>query len=86
MSPSAEIVTVCTAALPVLASIGGVIRYLVRILAQVERATELGEQAARAITTHIEQSGAAHQTMTDQLLDHHGRLSAIEATMKGHPA
>lgn len=84
MSMSDQVVTVCAAAVPVLVSIGGVIRCLVRILASVERATELGSEAAGALAKHIEQSGSIHAAMTEQLTSHHGRLSALEA--KGHPS
>lgn len=84
MVTSGQVAAVCSAAVPVLVSIGGVIRYLVRILASVERATELGEQAAETIARHIDQSAAVHGALADQLTSHHGRLSSLEA--KGHPA
>lgn len=84
MISSDQIVTVSAAAVPLLVALGGVLRYLVRILASVERATELGEQAAEQLARHIEQSSSIHAAMTDRLTSHHGRLSALEA--KGHPA
>ena len=84
MSMTDQVVAVCTAAVPVLASIGGVIRYLVRILASVERATELGQEAAEQLSKHIEQSGTVHAAMTEQLCTHHGRLAQLEA--RSHPA
>lgn len=84
MSVSDQIITACTAAVPVLASIGGVIRYLVRILASVERATDVGRDAAEQLAKHIEQTDAAHSNMSGRLDEHHGRLSALEA--KASPA
>lgn len=83
MAPG-EIVAVCTAAGSVLASIGGVIRCLVRILASVERATELGDKAAKQLAKHIEQSAAVHGALTDQLAQHHGRIAGLEAG-RPHP-
>lgn len=79
-----QILTVCTAAVPLLVSVGGVIRYLVRILASIERATELGQVAAEQIARHIEQTETVHARTAAQLTEHHGRISALEA--KGHPA
>ena len=81
---SDQILTVCAAAASVLAAIGGMIRYLVRILASIERATDLGQEAAEQLARHIEQSASIHAAMTDRLTSHHGRLSALEA--RGHPA
>lgn len=84
MSMTDQVLTVTTAAVPVLASIGGVIRYLVRILASIERATALGQTAAEQFAKHIEQSESVHANTAARLAEHHGRLSALEA--KGHPA
>lgn len=74
-----QVVTVLTAAVPILASIGGVIRYLVRILSSVERATALGEQAAQALAQHIEQSGSVHAAMTERLTEHHAAIATLKA-------
>lgn len=83
MISSDQVVAVCSAAVPVLATMGGVIRYLVRILASVERATELAQEAAGSLATHIQQSGSVHGAIAEQLTQHHGRLATLEA--KAHP-
>lgn len=80
-----QVATVLTAAVPVLVAIGGVIRYLVRILASVDRATTLAEQAAQMLADHVQQSDSIHSKLTTELADHRTSLALLGAA-KEHPA
>lgn len=77
MSATQQILTVTAAAVPLLAAIGGVIRYLLQILTAVQQAIGLAKDAAESIERHIEQSGSVHAAITDRLAAHDTQLAVI---------
>lgn len=81
MTTTSAIVSVCAALVPVLAALGGAIRYLVRILASIERVTTMAEEVAKSLAAHIESSTAAHTALSDKIASHDRDLAVVNTKL-----
>lgn len=77
MSQSDAVVALCSALIPVLAAIGGAIRYLVQILSSIKTITDLAQSLATQMQTHIEASNASHAALAEKVAGHDTQLAVL---------
>lgn len=62
------IAAVLSAIVPILVAAGAALRYLVQILATVQRSIALAEQIGERLDRHLEQSAAVHAALAQRTL------------------
>lgn len=78
MSSAAEIIALCGTGVPLLGAAAGAIRYLIRILTQIERVTSVARDVAEQLRAHIDRSDTQHVRLADQVTAHEMRIFMIE--------
>lgn len=82
MGPS-EITAVAGGVAAVLGVVGGVLRYLVRMAASLERTSTQATVMGEAFTRHVDASEAFHAALTERVSSHGEQLAALRAKVEG---
>lgn len=80
---ASEIAAVAGGVCAVLGSIGGVLRYLVRMAATMESTNTKAAETAAAFGRHVTASETFHAALTDRVRVHGEELAALRARVDG---
>lgn len=82
MGPS-EIAAVAGGVAAILGTVGGVLRYLVRMAASLERTSVQAAVMGDAFTRHVAASETFHAALTERVTGHGEQLAALRAKVEG---
>lgn len=77
-----EVTAVAAGVATVLAVIGGMLKYLVRLAASMERTSTQAAGMAEAFGRHVESSDELHRALTDRVSLHGEQIAAIQARQR----
>lgn len=77
-----EITAIAAGVATVLGVVGGMLRYLIRLAASMERTSDRATAMGEAFGRHVESSDELHRALTDRVTLHGEQIAAILARQR----